>query len=127
VAKPDQRQAFGTALSVALGARGWTQKRLGEALQDEDGRTLSQSAVSQWCSGQTEPGPATVFEIERHLRLAPGDLSQLLGYLPAEVDDRPAPSVIAAIQQDPALIAPLKRALLDTYKALVVASADDTR
>lgn len=83
---------------------------------------VSQSAVSQWCSGQTEPDPDQVFRLEAELRLPPGDLAQLLGYLPVQARERPPPSVIAAIREDPLLAPGFKRALLGSYREFVAAS-----
>lgn len=64
-----------------MAARGVTQAELSKRL----GGRVSQQAISEWIRGESEPASwETIFEIERVLDIAPGELSSKLGILPLE-------------------------------------------
>lgn len=75
-------------------AQGVSQTALARAL----GR--AQNTVSTWVAGDAAPPPDVVFDVEHHLRLAPGSLSRHLGYVPAPMTDEP---VVDAVEADPRL------------------------
>ncbi len=111
LAEPADLGAFGDALADALSRLGWTQRTLADALG------MSQSAVSHWKAGTSEPLPRTVFAVEETLGLPPGELSRHLGYLPA--GDVPAATVEAAIAGDARLSPQHRRVLLATHRELI--------
>ena len=106
------RQKFGVALAQTLRSMGLTQAELAEQLQ------TTQSAVSAWINGRSEPPPFTVFNLEQTLGLAPGALSRLLGYVPVEAAELGG-TVRAAIRRDPMLAEHFKPMLLSLYGQLV--------
>lgn len=73
---------------------------------------VTDDAVRKWLKGKSTPGPEAVFEAERQLGVAPGELSRHLGYVPVA---SPA-SVVAAIEADPALDAAGRDYLLAMYR-----------
>lgn len=103
--------AFGDALADALSRLGWAQRTLADALG------MSQSTISHWKAGTSEPPPRTVFAIEKTLNLPPGELSRHLGYVPAR--HVPALSVEDAIAGDPRLSPQHRRVLRATYRELI--------
>ena len=91
--------------------------------QTDLGRALGgigQSAISQWECGGVQPQREHVFAAEKALRLTPGTLSRLLGYLPPSASARAAPDdVRKAIRRDPLLTEKEKRSFLSLYDAIV--------
>lgn len=116
-ATPDQRREFGEALAVSLDNR--TAAWLGAEIARAVGKRspITQSAVSQWVRGETEPERDYVFAAERILDLRPGTLSRLLGYLP--VDAKSAKTVPDAIDSDPALTDRAKAMLRAVYREAI--------
>lgn len=114
----DNWQAFGEALARALKARKLTQKELGLALGG-----YTQSAISEWVGARSVPEPQTVFEAERILKMPPGKLSRILGYLPPEVLKKQ--SVRDAIASDEALDGDEdgRDAIITIYDRIVAVSA----
>ena len=108
----DQRRAFGEAAENLLSARGL---QLGDAAAELN---LSYEALRQYLRGQREPTRRIVFNLEQMLGAEPGQLSRILGYLPADGDPRPM-SVVEAVEADPRLNKRTRNAILLAYKALV--------
>ena len=106
---------FSDALRTQLVGR--SQTEFGATVADCEGRSApySQSQVSDWMNGK-EPSPSQVFAIEEALRLRPGTLSRILGYLP--VSARNITSVPDALAADPALDVESRNALLASYRVL---------
>lgn len=76
-----------------------------------------QTTVSNWMTGRSEPDSKQVFAMERVLGLRPGQLSVHYGYVPPTA--RPlGGGVEEAIEADPHLSTPLKRALLAAYREM---------
>lgn len=73
---------FSEALRRWRLSRPWSQTEAAEMCH------VTQPQWSNLESGQIEPLPRKVFEIERELGMDPGDLSRHLGYLPHGGDDR---------------------------------------
>ena len=111
-----QKKAFGEALDRALMAAGRTRAWLGAEVARICGKAspISQSAVSQWVAGNTDPDRLYVFAAEQALDLKPGSLSQLLGYLP--VSARSVRTVPEAIDGDPALTPMARQMLRAAYR-----------
>jgi transcriptional regulator with XRE-family HTH domain len=78
----------------------------------------TQSTVSAWINGRSEPSPATVFELERTLKVSVGSLSRLLGYLPVE-SAKISLSVKDAVARDHQLKEEFKPTLLAVYRELL--------
>src|ERR671912_1684701 len=98
VATAEQRRRFGQALQRAREECGLSQRGLAEALG------VSQASVSQWLLGQTAPRPERVAALERVLRMRPGSLAQLFGYVSDDSRQPPAMvSVTEAAEADPRL------------------------
>ena len=76
--RAERRRCFGHALASALGERDVTQAELADAL------ATTQSAVSAWITGKSEPAADTVFACEVATGVGPGALSRHLGYLPLD-------------------------------------------
>lgn len=116
-ANEDQRQAFGAALERLLDDRDIGRGRLGAEIAAKLGlpNPLTQSAVSQWVAGQTEPRRAYVFAAEECLDVPAGSLSRLLGYLP--VSAVAAVSVEDALAADRGLSETARRIILSVYQA----------
>jgi transcriptional regulator with XRE-family HTH domain len=113
VVTQQQKTAFRRALRRAREAAGESQSGLSQTLG------LSRSAVWQWENGETVPTPDNVATVERALRLQPGSLSRLLGYLPAGAVDRETISVIEALEADPRLGERERELLAAMYRQLV--------
>lgn len=105
-ATPDQRRAFGEALSLRLSTK---EQRIAAA--DELGMT--ENAVWLYTRGEREPDRDVVFQLERYLGERPGALSRILGYLPLVA--RAALSVRDAVADDPTLDEQGRRAVLAVY------------
>jgi len=102
--------AFANALRDRLADSGMTQAELGSRLKG-----MSQTTVSHWVAGNRVPSPMQVFEIERALRLEPGDLSRHLGFLPNSAV--PTMTVEEAVSSDPKLNSQQRRGLVAVYRA----------
>lgn len=107
----ERRKAFGDALAEALQVRGVTQAQLGQQI----GR-ITQSAISQWRSGEAEPNPETVFKVEKALDLPPGHLSRHLGYLPPSAENTTSLTTEDMLVNDPLLDDIQKRGMLAMYR-----------
>lgn len=107
-----RRKQFGHGLSEALIARNLKQADLAELL------STTQSTVSAWINGRSEPAAATVFAIESVLELPPGFLSRLLGYLPLSVVGA-RPSVEEAMSSSEEVDEVSKRLALSVWRTLV--------
>jgi transcriptional regulator with XRE-family HTH domain len=81
--RAERRRHFGNALAVALRTRGLTQTQLADVLD------TTQSAVSAWITGRSEPAADTVFACEVATGVGPGALSCHLGYLPLDAAGAP--------------------------------------
>lgn len=108
----NQRKAFGDALADALNMRRMTQLEVGRLVGG-----ITQSAVSAWRSGDTQPDPHTVFELERILSLPAGYLSKHLGYVPV-ASLTVTSTVQDVITADPLLDEIGKRTVLAVYREL---------
>jgi len=80
---------------------------------------VTRSAVWQWEQGRAIPRPGAVAAVERELRLPPGALSRLLGYLPAGAVEREMISVIEAIEADSRLGERERELLAAMYRELL--------
>jgi transcriptional regulator with XRE-family HTH domain len=109
----EQRDAFRRALRRAREAVGQTQLGLSRAIG------VTRSAVWQWEQGRAIPRPGAVAAVERELRLPPGALSRLLGYLPAGAVEREMISVIEAIEADSRLGERERELLAAMYRELL--------
>lgn len=78
---------FRDALRTARQKKGWSQGDLAKLI----GR--SQAAVAGWENGPNTPPVPTTFAIERALELAPGALSQHLGFMPVSAAGARPPAV----------------------------------
>jgi transcriptional regulator with XRE-family HTH domain len=107
----ERRKAFGAALGEALQVRGLTQAQLGQQLGG-----ITQSAISQWRSGDVDPGPETVFKVEKALDLPPGHLSRHLGYLPPSAENKTSLTTEDMLINDPLLDDIQKRGMLAMYR-----------
>jgi hypothetical protein len=115
----DKAAQFGEAVRRRLNDLGQTHEWLGAEMARllERDRPLHQTTVTNYVNGKVEPEPAGVFAMERALQVAPGTLSQLLGYLPV---DRPRGTAVGdAINVDPRLTDSGRRALLAAYQQLI--------
>lgn len=114
-----QRKEFGKAVERALIDSGLTRGALGARVAELLGlqSPVTQSAVSQWISGETEPSYDKVFAIEAGLGRPPGSLSRILGYLPATAVA--ACGTREAIEADPKLSGASRAVLLAAYDAAV--------
>ncbi len=72
----ERRKQFGAVLNEALNVRSMKQSDLATAVG------TTQSAISAWITGKSEPGARTVFLVETALDVSPGYLSTILGYIP---------------------------------------------
>lgn len=88
--RQQQKLAFGQALREIRRSLGLTQQDMAELLGVE------QATFSNWERANVTLEPWQVFEIERALRIAPGSLSRLLGYLPLS-DDESGPEINAEV------------------------------
>lgn len=112
ISQEERRDRFGKALSEALAGRNLKQSHLAELL------ATTQSTVSAWINGRSEPAASTVFTVERCLDLSPGFLSKTLGYLPVSAVGR-APNVEEAVAASEAVDQDAKRMVLSVWFTLV--------
>lgn len=110
--REQRRIAFGGGLADALAGRNLTQADLAELL------STTQSTISAWINGRSEPEPVTVFAVEEAIGVSPGFLSRLLGYLPLSVVGA-APSVEEAISRSDAIDDTGRRLVLTVWHTLV--------
>ena len=113
MATDEQKAAFRRRLRQEREAAGQTQMGLSLKIG------VSRSAVWQWEEGKSVPTEANVAALEKELRLQPGALSILLGYLPAGAVEREMVSVIEALEADPKLGARERELLTAMYRQLV--------
>jgi transcriptional regulator with XRE-family HTH domain len=109
----EQRDAFRQAVRHARRERGWSQRKLAEALG------VSHSTVSFWEQGKTLPEPANVIDLERVLELESGALARLLGYMPPATMQREMATVLEAVMADPELGERERELLLAMYRELL--------
>jgi hypothetical protein len=79
------------------------------------GITVDQTGVSRWVAGKRHMQPAEVFAVEQVIGLAPGALSRLLGYVPADLV--PQVGVPDAIAADLGLTSSQRRMLIAAWRA----------
>ncbi len=113
MATDEQKAAFRRRLRQEREAAGQTQMGLSLKIG------VSRSAVWQWEEGKSVPTEANVAALEKELRLQPGALSILLGYLPAGAVEREMVSVIEALEADPKLGERERELLAAMYRQLV--------
>jgi transcriptional regulator with XRE-family HTH domain len=113
MATEEQKAAFRRRLRQEREAAGQTQMGLSLKIG------VSRSAVWQWEEGKSVPTEANVAALEKELRLQPGGLSILLGYLPAGAVEREVASVIEALEADPKLGDRERELLAAMYRQLV--------
>jgi len=113
MATDEQKAAFRRRLRQEREAAGQTQMGLSLKIG------VSRSAVWQWEEGKSVPTEANVAALEKELRLRPGALSILLGYLPAGAAEREMVSVIEALEADPKLGDRERELLATMYRQLV--------
>ena len=113
MATEEQKAAFRRRLRQEREAAGQTQMGLSLKIG------VSRSAVWQWEEGKSVPTEANVAALEKELRLQPGALSILLGYLPAGAVEREMVSVIEALEADPKLGERERELLAAMYRQLV--------
>jgi transcriptional regulator with XRE-family HTH domain len=110
----DQQAVFGEALRRA-------REEQGLSLRDLAGLVgASHSVIAQWERGEHFPRPPRVIMIEHVLRLSPGSLSRLLGYVPVtEANGQPPVSTLEAARLDPRLGDRERAILTVVYQELV--------
>ena len=109
-----QRSVFRHVLQQARSEAGVSQRELARLVE------VSPGAVSQWETGETAPREETTVALERVLKLDPGSLGSLLGYVPAAAGvERAAVSVAEAVEADSQLGPREQRLLMALYKELV--------
>jgi transcriptional regulator with XRE-family HTH domain len=109
---------FGEAIRVRRKRLGWSQETLGGHVAAVLGlERVPQSTVAAWESGTNNPSPETAFAIEHALMARPGELTRVLGFVPATVGRAPA-GVEQAIMADSLLSPTMKRALVAAYREL---------
>ena len=114
-----QREVFRRALQQAREDCGLSQRALAQAVG------VTQGAVWQWerDSGATVPRPDVAIRLEQVLGLEPGQLSRLLGYLPATTETGTTAGVVEAARTDPRLGEQERELLIAVYRELVRQSA----
>jgi transcriptional regulator with XRE-family HTH domain len=119
VATAAQREVFRRALRQAREDAGLSQRALARAVD------VTAGAVWQWerDNGSTVPRLDLTTRLERVLKLEPGHLSRLLGYLPATAEPGTVTSVVAAARADPRLGDSARELLIAVYRELVRQSA----
>jgi transcriptional regulator with XRE-family HTH domain len=119
VAAAAQREVFRRALRQAREDAGLSQRALARAAG------VTAGAVWQWerDNGSTVPRLDMTTRLEQVLKLEPGHLSRLLGYLPAAAEPGTATSVVAAVHADPRLEESERELLIAVYRELVRQSA----
>jgi transcriptional regulator with XRE-family HTH domain len=107
--------ALRKAIRDALTERNMTQRELGaEVGHLEDGPAIPQQSVAEWLAGRVTLTPARIFTIERALRMKPGALSRLEGYMP--VGQVPVMTPEEAIDADPDISPTFARLLVGTVQ-----------
>ena len=114
-----QREVFRRALREARADCGLSQRGLAKAVG------VTAGAVWQWerDSNGSVPRPDIAIRLEQVLRLEPGHLSRLLGYLPATVETGTTTGVVEAAKADPRLGQGERELLIAVYRELVRQSA----
>jgi transcriptional regulator with XRE-family HTH domain len=114
-----QREVFRRALRQAREDCGLSQRGLAKSIG------VTPGAVWQWerDDGGTVPRPDVTIRLEQTLKLEPGQLSRLLGYLPANTEPSPATGVVEAAKADPRLGQRERDLLIAVYRELVRQSA----
>jgi transcriptional regulator with XRE-family HTH domain len=118
----DDAAGFGAAVRAARTRLGLTQAELADLIGS------SQSSVTSWENGRAAPDRASlVWSLERDLRVRPGALSRLLGFLPLSAEaDRTPPSVEEAVLCDPRLDELGREIMLATYLTVIRACSPST-
>ena len=114
-----QREVFRRALRQAREDAGLSQRALARAVN------VSPGAVWQWerdVDG-TVPRLDMTTRLEQVLKLEPGHLSPLLGYVPASAEPGTVTSVVAAARADSRLGDSERELLIAVYRELVRQSA----
>lgn len=112
-----RRTQFGRALAEALRVRGWNQADLAERMH------TTQSAVSAWITGKSQPAADDVFEVELEMDMGPGSLSRHLGYRPIDPEES-LPDTESCITADPTLTADYKDIVLAVYRGLKIKASE---
>jgi transcriptional regulator with XRE-family HTH domain len=114
-----QREVFRRALRQAREDAGLSQRALARAV------SVSAGAVWQWERDEdgTVPRLDMTTRLEQVLKLEPGHLSRLLGYVPATAEQGSITSVVAAARADPRLDDSERELLIAVYRELVRQSA----
>jgi transcriptional regulator with XRE-family HTH domain len=114
-----QREVFRRALRQAREDAGLSQRALARAVK------VSAGAVWQWERDEdgTVPRLDMATRLEQVLKLEPGHLSRLLGYVPATAEPGTITSVVAAARADPRLGDSERELLIAVYRELVRQSA----
>jgi transcriptional regulator with XRE-family HTH domain len=114
-----QREVFRRALRLARVDDGLSQRALARAVD------VSPGAVWQWERDEdgTIPRLDMTTRLEQILKLEPGHLSRLLGYVPATAEPGTMTSVVAAARADPRLGDSERELLIAVYRELVRQSA----
>lgn len=107
-ASPAELKAFAAALRSALDA--WP----GRDHEAAKAAGISPERLSQYATGRHEPPRATVFAIERVLKLKPGGLSRHLGYLP--IDARSIRSLEDIVDAEPGVPDFVKRTVKQLWR-----------
>ena len=110
-----QREVFRRALRQAREDAELSQRALARAVD------VSPGAVWQWERDQdgTVPRLDMTTQLEQVLNLEPGQLSRLLGYVPATAEPGTMTSVVAAARADPRLGDSERELLIAVYRELV--------
>jgi transcriptional regulator with XRE-family HTH domain len=119
VVTASQREVFRRALQQAREDAGLSQRALARAVR------VSAGAVWQWERDEdgTVPRLDMTTRLEQVLKLEPGHLSRLLGYVPATAEPGTMTSVVAAARADPRLGDSERELLIAVYRELVRQSA----
>jgi transcriptional regulator with XRE-family HTH domain len=114
-----QREVFRRALRQAREDAGLSQRALARAVN------VSPGAVWQWERDEdgTVPRLDMTTRLEQVLKLEPGHLSRVLGYVPATAEPGTMTSVVAAARADPRLGDSERELLIAVYRELVRQSA----
>ena len=114
-----QREVFRRALRQAREDAGLSQRALARAVD------VSPGAVWQWERDRdgTVPRLEMTTRLEQVLKLEPGQLSRLLGYVPATAEPGTMTSVVAAARADPRLGDSERELLIAVYRELIRQSA----
>ena len=114
-----QREVFRRALKQAREDAGLSQRALARAVD------VSPGAVWQWERDRdgTVPRLDMTTRLEQVLKLEPGQLSRLLGYVPVTAEPGTMTSVVAAARADPRLGDSERELLIAVYRELVRQSA----